>query len=86
VSIPDQPCVLYFANAWREELMAGIMNYVREAYRHKPRRIYIILENIDDKVVLPADEIFHRQEVPLALKLKLRLLSPTDFQIYRSLL
>jgi len=84
VSIPDQPCVLYFSGAWREELLPGIMNYVRESYRHKPRRIYVILENVDDGVVLPPDEVFHRMELPLAEKLKLRLFSPMDFQVYRS--
>ena len=84
VSVPDQPAVLYFANAWREELLGGIMNYVRESYRHKPRRLYIVLENTDDRVVLPEDDIFHRLELPLAEKLKLRLLSPMDFQVYRS--
>jgi hypothetical protein len=84
VSIPDQPCVLYFSGAWREELLPGIMNYVRESYRHKPRRIYVILENVDDSVVLPPDEVFHRMELPVAEKLKLRLFSPMDFQVYRS--
>jgi hypothetical protein len=60
------------------------MNYVRESYRHKPRRIYVILENVDDSVVLPPDEVFHRMELPVAEKLKLRLFSPMDFQVYRS--
>jgi hypothetical protein len=84
VSIPDKPCVLYFANAWREELLAGIMNYVRETYLHKPRRIYVILENIDEKAALPPDDIFSQIDLPLAEKLKLRLFSPMDFQVYRS--
>jgi len=85
ISIPEQPCVLYFANAWREELMSGIMNYVAESYRHKPRRMYIILENVDDAVVLPGGNIFHRLELPLGEKLKLRLFSPMDFQVYQSM-
>jgi hypothetical protein len=84
VSIPDQPCVLYFSSAWREDMLPGIMNYVRESYRHKPRRIYVVLENVDDSVVLPPDEVFHRLELPMAEKLKLRLFSPMDFQVYRS--
>jgi hypothetical protein len=84
VSIPDQPCVLYVANAWREELLSGIMNYVRSSFVHKPRRLFVVLENSDDKLVLPADEIFHRMNLPLAEKLKLRLFSPIDFQLYRT--
>lgn len=84
MSIPDQPCVLYFSNAWREELLSGIMDDVRESYRRKPRRIYLVLENTDDAVELTSDDVFSRLDLPLATKLKLRLFSPMDFQIYRS--
>jgi hypothetical protein len=84
VSVPDQPAVLYVANAWREELLSGIMNYVRSSYTNKPRRFYLILENTDKTFTMPQDEIFQKQELPLAQKLKLRLFSPMDFQVYRS--
>ncbi len=84
VTIPDQPCVLYVANAWREDLMSGVMHYVRSSFIHKPRRIYLILENSDAKLALPADDIFHRMELPFAEKLKLRLFSPMEFQLYRT--
>jgi hypothetical protein len=85
VSIPDQPCVLYVANAWREEFLDGIMTYLGESFRHKPRRLFLILENVDEKVALPKDDIFYRMDMPLAEKLKLRLFSPMDFQVYRTL-
>jgi hypothetical protein len=84
ISIPEQPCVLYFASAWREELLPGILDYVVKSYNYKPRRIYLILENVDDKFALPANEVFTKVELPLAEKLKLRLFSPMDFQVYRS--
>jgi hypothetical protein len=85
VSIPDQPCVLYIANAWREEFLGGIMTYLCDSYRHKPRRLFLILENVDEKLALPKSDIFYRLELPLAEKLKLRLFSPMDFQVYRTL-
>jgi hypothetical protein len=85
VSIPDQPCVLYVANAWREDFLGNIMTYLGDSYRHKPRRLFLILENVDDKVALPKDDIFYRLDIPLAEKLKLGLLSPMDFQLYRTL-
>jgi hypothetical protein len=85
VSIPDQPCVLYIANAWREDFLDNIMTYLGESYRHKPRRLFLILENVDDKVTLPKGDIFYRIDMPLAENLKLRLLSPMDFQVYRTL-
>jgi hypothetical protein len=85
ISIPDQPCVLYFANAWREDFIERIMSYVGESYRHKPRRLYVVLENVSEKTALSHNEIFFRLELQLAEKLKLRLFSPMDFQVYRTL-
>lgn len=86
IRLPDQPCVIYFSGAWREQMLAGAMNYIRETYRQSPRRIYVILENTDDAAVLPRDNIFDQIEPHLAERLKLRLLSPMDFKVYRSLI
>jgi hypothetical protein len=85
IRLPDQPCVIYFSGAWREQMLAGAMNYVRETYRQSPRRIYVILENTDESAALAGDNIFDQIEPPLAERLKLRLLSPMDFKVYRSL-
>ncbi len=84
IRLPDQPCIIYFSNAWREPMIEGAMNYVRETYRQSPRRIYVILENAGDDTALAGDNIFDQIEPPLSERLKLRLLSPMDFKIYRS--
>lgn len=84
ISLPDQPCIIYFSAAWREPMIAGVMDYVRHTYRQSPRRIYVILENVDDRVLIEDDGIFHRIEPAMAEKLKLRLFSPMDFRIYRT--
>jgi hypothetical protein len=84
ISLPDQPCVIYFSGAWREQLIPGVMNYVRQTFRQSPRRIYVILENVTEETVLGGDEIFGRLEPALAERLKLRLLSPMDFRVYRT--
>ena len=85
ISIPDQPSVLYFSAAWREDMIPGIMDYVRETYQQSPRRLYVVLENADESLSLGGDEIFYRLEPALPERLKLRLLSPMDFQVYRTI-
>jgi hypothetical protein len=85
IRLPDQPCVIWFSSAWREPMIAGVMNYVRETYRQSPRRIYVVLENTADDTAIASDNIFDPIDPPLAERLKLRLLSPVDFKVYRSL-
>jgi hypothetical protein len=85
ISLPDQPCVIWFSGAWREQMIGEIMNYVRDTYRQSPRRIYIVLENTGNDTALAGDNIFDAVEPPLAERVKLRLLSPMDFKVYRSL-
>ncbi len=85
VRLPDQPCVIYFSGAWREKMIPGVMDYVRQTYRQSPRRMYVILENVAEETALTADDIFQKLEPPLGERLKLRLLSPMDFRVYRTI-
>jgi 16S rRNA G966 N2-methylase RsmD len=85
IRMPDQPCVIYFSGAWREQMIPGVMDYVRETYRMSPRSMYVILENVADETVLASDDIFQKMEPALAERLKLRLLSPMDFRVYRTI-
>jgi hypothetical protein len=85
LSVPDQPCVIYFSGAWREQMIPGVMNYVRDTYRKSPRLIYVILENVDDETALADDDVFQKLEPGLGERLKLRLLSPMDFRVYRTI-
>lgn len=86
IRLPDQPCIIYFSGAWREPVLAGAIDYIRDTYRQSPRRIYIILENTDQATDVGSDTIFEPIEPPLAERLKLRLFSPMDFKIYRSVI
>jgi hypothetical protein len=84
VVLPDQPCIIWFSSAWREPLIGSVMNDVRDAFRRNPRPIYVVLENADADAALEQDTIFDAIEPPLAERLKLKLLSPVDFKVYRS--
>ncbi len=86
IRLPNQPCIIYFSSAWREPMLAGAMNYIRETYRQSPRRIFVILENTDPETALAGNSIFDAIEPPLAQRLKLKLFSPMDFKLYRSLM
>ena len=86
IRLPDQPCIIYFSGVWREPMLAGVMDYVRDTYRQSPRRIFVILENTDEATALPRDNIFDQIEPPIAERMKLRLLSPMDFKLYHSLI
>jgi hypothetical protein len=45
----------------------------------------VILENVAAETALAAGKIFDPLEPPIAQRMKLRLLSPVDFRIYRSI-
>ena len=85
IRMPNQPCVVYFSGAWREAMLPGAMNYVRQTYRQSPRRMYVILENVDEATTIEHDDIFIKLEPALTERLKLRLLSPMDFRVYRTI-
>jgi len=85
ISLPDQPCVIWFSGAWREPMLRGVMNYVRDTYRQSPRRIYVVLENTADDTQLEQDSIFDPVEPLLLERIKLQLLSPMRFRVYRSI-
>ena len=85
IRLPDQPCVLYFSGAWREPMIPGVMDYVRQTYQQSPRRIYVIMENVDDETPLAGNDIFQRLDPGLGARLKMRFLSPMAFRVYRTI-
>jgi hypothetical protein len=85
IAIPNQPLVLFFPNAARERFMSLILDHVSASYRLDPRRIYVILENGPQTSPLGQEDIFYQEQLPLATRLKLRMFSPVDIHVYRSI-
>lgn len=85
ITVPDQPAILFFPNAFRERFMALIMNHVSASYRLNPRRIYVVMENPPRSPLTGQEDIFYELKMPPLLQLKLALLSPVEIKIYRSL-
>ncbi len=85
ITIPDQPLVLFFPNAYRERFMALILSHISASYRLNPRRIYVILENPSREPLAGQEDIFHEHKLPAAVRLKLKFFAPVGLSVYRSL-
>jgi hypothetical protein len=85
IAIPRQPLVLFFPNASREKFMSLILDHVSASYRTNPRRMYLVMENPGEMQAFGHDDIFYGVKLPLATSLKLKLFSPVDIRIYRSI-
>lgn len=85
VGPPDGEAVHYFFNPFSREVFAEVLNNIVVSYRHKPRRLYLILVDPIATDLVDASGVFTRAELPAHERLKVRLLSPYDVAIYRSL-
>lgn len=85
VGAPDGEAVHYFFNPFSREVFAEVLNNIVVSYRHKPRRLYLILVDPIAADLVDASGVFARIELPAHERLKVRLLSPYDVAIYRSL-
>ena len=85
VGTPDGEAVHYFFNPFSREVFAEVLNNIVVSYRHKPRRLYLILVDPIAADLVEASGVFTRIELPAHERFKVRLLSPYDVAIYRSL-
>jgi len=85
INLPGQPLVLYFPNAAHERFMSLLLDHVSASYRSNPRRMFIIMENAGDMADFGHEDIFYEVKLPLATSLRLKLFSPVDIRVYRSI-
>jgi hypothetical protein len=86
VGPPEGEAVHYFFSPFSREVFAEVLHNIVVSYRQKPRRLYVVL--IDPPEVADLMEksgVFTRLELPLQPRLKIRLFSPYEVAIYRSL-
>jgi hypothetical protein len=86
ISIPEQPCVLFFPDSIRERHLNTILNHIASSFRLNPRPLYVVFDNAPKGLELEHKDIFERVPLPLASVLKLALLSPARMRIFRSVL
>ena len=85
VGPPDGEAVHYFFNPFSRDVFAEVLHNIVVSYRHKPRRLYLILVDPVATDLVEASGVFARTELPLHERLKMRLFSPYEVAIYRSL-
>jgi hypothetical protein len=85
IVMPDQPLVLFFPNVAKERFLSLMLDHVSASYRVNPRRIYIIMEGAGEIGASGCGDIFEETRLALGTRLKLKLFSPVDVRVYRSL-
>ncbi len=82
---PEGESVHYFFNPFAREVFAEVLHNLVVSYRKRPRRLYLIL--IDPVAIDLIDEsgVFQRLELPLQERIKVKLFSPYEISLYRSL-
>ena len=85
VGPPEGASVHFFFNPFSREVFAEVLNNIVMAYRIKPRRLYLIAVDPIATDLIDASGVFARVEPSQYDALKLKLLSPYEVAVYRSL-
>jgi hypothetical protein len=85
VGPPDGESVHYFFNPFSHEMFAEVLNNIVVSYRRRPRRLYLILVDPVATDLIDNSGVFQRLELPVIERAKVKLLSPYDVALYRSL-
>jgi hypothetical protein len=86
VGPPDGEAVHYFFNPFSREVFAEVLNNIVVSYRKRPRRLYLILVDQPEVADLINNSgVFQKHELPLVERMKVKLLSPYEVALYRSL-
>jgi hypothetical protein len=85
VGPPDGEAVHYFFNPFSREVFAEVLHNLVVSYRKKPHRLYLILVDPVATDLIDNSGVFQRLELPLVERTKLKLFSPYDVALYRSL-
>jgi hypothetical protein len=77
--------VHYFFNPFSREVFAEVLNNLVVSYRKRPRRLYLILIEPVATDLVDNSGMFQRLELPLIERMKVKLFSPYEVALYRSL-
>ncbi|MBC8012578.1 MAG: hypothetical protein H7X74_00575 [Methyloceanibacter sp.] len=85
VGSPDGEAVHYFFNPFSREVFAEVLHNLVVSYRKRPRRLYMILIEPVATDLIDNSGVFQRLELPLIERIKVKLFSPYEIALYRSL-
>jgi hypothetical protein len=75
----------YFFNPFAPRMFAEVLNGIVESYHAKPRRLYLILIDMDVAAMVHKTGVFQEAQLPPGERLMARFLSPYKISVYRSL-
>jgi len=85
VGSPDGEAVHYFFNPFSREVFAEVLHNLVVSYRKRPRRLYLILIEPVATDLIDNSGVFQRLELPPIERIKVKLFSPYEITLYRSL-
>ncbi len=85
LALPEQPLVVFCPSGARERFPSLVLDHVSAAYRQNPRRMFLIMENTKEEAASGLEDVFEDLKLAMLTQLKLRLLSPVDVRVLRSL-
>jgi hypothetical protein len=85
VKVPDGEAIHYFFNPFEPEIFAEVLRGIVASYHAKPRRLYLILIDMDVAEMVHRTGVFQEAQLPSAERFMARVLSPYKVSVYRSL-
>ena len=81
----DSEAVHYFFNPFGQEIFIEVLKGIVASYHAKPRRLYVILVDMEAGDLMHKTGVFQEVKLPLAERTQAQLLSPYKIAVYRSL-
>ncbi|HET7852778.1 MAG TPA: hypothetical protein VFK91_08535, partial [Methyloceanibacter sp.] len=81
----DEAAVHYFFNPFGPEIFAEVLRGIVASYHARPRRLYVILIDMDAAELMHKTGVFQEVKLPPAERMQAQALSPYTIAVYRSL-
>jgi hypothetical protein len=81
----DDAAVHYFFNPFGPEIFIEVLRGIVASYHARPRRLYVILIDMDAAELMHKTGVFQEVKLPPAERMQAQTLSPYTIAVYRSL-
>ena len=81
----DGEAVHYFFNPFEPEIFAEVLKGIVASYHARPRRLYVILIDMDAGELMHKTGVFQEMKLPSAERMQAQALSPYKISVFRSL-
>ena len=81
----DGEAVHYFFNPFEPAIFAEVLKGIVASYHARPRRLYVILIDMDAGELMHRTGVFQEMKLPSAERMQAQALSPYKISVFRSL-